>query len=257
MNKTVLIVLFLVLNLTSFSQINGEDEVYLSADLTNPKFNGGDLDKFYEFVNKNFDFTKVTKAGKLIAGFTINELGELKNIKVIQFVDVITATEIIRVLKLSPKWQPAMRNGKATSVDLKLPLDFKTNTIEKAYKQKEIAQHKTVDSLKFQELLTTSKSRGLESKPEYVGGMKAFSKYIANNFNMPSSKDFKGGKLLVQFVVEKDGTLTDFKILTDIGFGTAQEAIRVLQKSPMWIPAQQDGKLVRCSYTLPITLSGN
>jgi hypothetical protein len=107
------------------AQIGGEDEVYLNAEVINPTFNGGDLGKFYDFINKNFDFTKVTKKGKMVAAFTVTETGELKGIKIVQFLDVESAAEMIRVLKISPKWKPAVKLGKPVSVEIKIPLDFK------------------------------------------------------------------------------------------------------------------------------------
>lgn len=120
-----LIVLFLLFSSNLFAQIGGEDEVYLNGDRIEAKFNGGGLDKFYDYINANFDFSKVTKEGKMVTAFTVNELGEIKNIKVVQFVDVETATEIIRVLRNAPKWIPATRGGKPISVEIKFPLDFK------------------------------------------------------------------------------------------------------------------------------------
>jgi periplasmic protein TonB len=98
---------------------------------------------------------------------------------------------------------------------------------------------------------------GVEFAPEYPGGIQAFYKFIANNFYTPASKDFKGGKIYVQFVIEKDGSLVDFKVLRDAGFGTGKEAIRVLKLCEKWKAAMQNGKLVRCSYVLPISLQSN
>ena len=123
--KHFFFLLFFLTSFSGFSQIQGEDEVYLSSDRVEPTFNGGGLDKFYDYINKNFDFSKVTKPGRMITAFTINEAGEIKNIKVIQFVDVESATEIVRVLKSCPKWEPATRAGKQINVEIKFPLDFK------------------------------------------------------------------------------------------------------------------------------------
>lgn len=118
-------ILFFVLPISTIAQVGGEDEVYLSGDVINPKFKGGDLDNFYKFIGENFDYSKLTKKGKMVVAFTINENGELKNCKVLQFLDIDSATEILRVLKLSPKWTSAKKGGKSISVELKLPLDFK------------------------------------------------------------------------------------------------------------------------------------
>lgn len=97
----------------------------------------------------------------------------------------------------------------------------------------------------------------VESTPEYPGGVEAFSKFVAKNYRIPTDKNFKGGKVILSFVVEKDGYPTEFKIIKDPGFGSAEEAIRVIKKAKRWTPAQQNGKNVRCYYTLPIQLPSN
>jgi protein TonB len=94
---------------------------------------------------------------------------------------------------------------------------------------------------------------GIEQKPEFPGGIANFYKFVGNNFKAPEEEGLKG-KVLVTFVVEKDGSLTDIKVVRDIGFGTAAEAIRVLKKSPKWAPGEQNGKRVRVQYSLPITI---
>ena len=112
--------------------------------------------------------------------------------------------------------------------------------------QKEFSRIDDVTSLAF-----------VEFKPEYPGGMEAFYKHIAKNYKTPSDKDFKGGKLLITFVIEKDGSITDMKVIRDIGFGTGKEAIRVLKMSEKWKPAEQNGQKVRVQFSLPISLASN
>jgi periplasmic protein TonB len=96
-------------------------------------------------------------------------------------------------------------------------------------------------------------SAGIEVKPEYPGGLAKFYSFIKNNYQSPDEEGLNG-KVIVSFVVEKDGTLTDIKVLKDIGFGTGAEAIRVLKKCAKWTPAEQNGKKVRCSYQIPIAI---
>ena len=101
-------------------------------------------------------------------------------------------------------------------------------------------------------------SAGIEVKPEYPGGIDKFRSFIANNFTPPDDEEFKGGKIFVQFVVEKDGSLTDVKVVRDLGFGTKEEALRVFRMNKVrWSPAEQNGKKVRCSYMLPINVQSN
>jgi periplasmic protein TonB len=99
-------------------------------------------------------------------------------------------------------------------------------------------------------------SAGVEVKPEFPGGMDKFFKYVAQNFEVPEEDGFPGGRLIVSFTVEKDGSLTDIKVLRDIGYGTKASAEKVLRKCPRWTPAVQNGKNVRCSYQLPINIQG-
>lgn len=120
----VLIVLLFAFNL-SHAQLGGEDEVYLSGDLTEATFQGGDLNKFYDYIVKNFNTKTVEKKGQLIFSFTINDKGEVKNIKVLNDLGGTSALEVIRVLRASPKWEPAKRGGKPVSIDIKLPMNFK------------------------------------------------------------------------------------------------------------------------------------
>ena len=94
---------------------------------------------------------------------------------------------------------------------------------------------------------------GHEAKPDFPGGIQAFYTFVGNNFRMPDVKDAKG-KVIIIFTVEKDGSLTDIKSIRDIGYGTGEEAVRVLKLSPKWIPGEIDGKPVRVSYSLPITI---
>ncbi len=96
-------------------------------------------------------------------------------------------------------------------------------------------------------------SAGIEVKPEFPGGITAFYKFIGANYKTPDVAGLKG-KLIIAFVVDNDGSLTDIKVLRDIGFGTGTEAVRVLKLSPKWIPAVQNGKTVKCAYTLPINI---
>ncbi len=96
-------------------------------------------------------------------------------------------------------------------------------------------------------------SVGISIKPEFPGGMEAFYKYIGDSYRVPNTRG-TSGKVIVTFVVEKDGDLSDIKVIKDFGFGTGKEAVRILKKCPKWIPGEQDGKKVRVLYMLPINV---
>ena len=94
---------------------------------------------------------------------------------------------------------------------------------------------------------------GIEQKPEFPGGIEKFYLFVGKNYQAPEEEGLKG-KVYVTFVVEKDGSLTDIKVIRDIGYGTGKEAIRVLNKCHKWLPGEQNGKKVRVLYSLPITI---
>ena len=94
----------------------------------------------------------------------------------------------------------------------------------------------------------------VEEQPEPVGGIKAFLAYLSKNIEYPAAATRLGvtGKVFVQFVVEKDGSLTDIKVIKGIGAGCDEEAVRVLSNAPNWNPGKQRGVPVRVSKMVPI-----
>lgn len=102
---------------------------------------------------------------------------------------------------------------------------------------------------------TIYNSAGIETPADFPGGIDKFRSYIGNNFNTPDDENFPGGKVYVTFVVEKDGTLSDIKVPRDAGYGTGNEAIRVIKSCKIrWNAGEQNGKKVRMQFMLPITL---
>lgn len=100
----------------------------------------------------------------------------------------------------------------------------------------------------------------VETQPEYPGGDAARMKFLQENLKYPQMAKESGiqGTVYATFVVEKDGRITDVKILRGIGGGCDEEAIRVIKMMPKWKPGQQRGKGVRVQFNLPIkfTLQG-
>ncbi len=85
-------------------------------------------------------------------------------------------------------------------------------------------------------------------------GMSSFSKNFISKFRMIEIPKSNKVQVILSFVVEKDGSLTDIRVLRDPGYGAGKEAIRVLKSMPKWKPAKQDRHTVRSQFTLPITI---
>lgn len=87
------------------------------------------------------------------------------------------------------------------------------------------------------------------------GGMSAFYKYVGDKMKYPAQARRMGieGKVFVEFVINRDGSITDVKAIKGIGAGCDEEAVRVVQSAPPWNPGKQRGKPVRQRYVVPIT----
>ncbi|MFA6200538.1 MAG: TonB family protein [Bacteroidales bacterium] len=97
----------------------------------------------------------------------------------------------------------------------------------------------------------------VEKDAEFFGGYQDLLKYLAQSIKYPQQARETGtsGQVMLTFVVEKDGSITDIKILRDIGSGCGLEAMRVVKEMPKWQPAKQRGKVVRQQFVLPITFN--
>lgn len=94
----------------------------------------------------------------------------------------------------------------------------------------------------------------VEVMPSYPGDMTECYMFIARQMHYPEEAEEKGieGRVLIRFVVEKDGRLTNFEVIESPDPLLSNEALRVLKQMPKWIPAKNKGKDVRCRYSMPI-----
>jgi protein TonB len=100
--------------------------------------------------------------------------------------------------------------------------------------------------------LDTSK---LDKQPLFPGGIKNFYEYVGRNFEKPEFDEPQTFKVVVTFVIEKDGSMTDISVKENPGNGLDKEAIRVLKSlKTKWSPGIKNGQAVRTQYNLPITV---
>ena len=93
----------------------------------------------------------------------------------------------------------------------------------------------------------------VEQMPEFPGKEKAMMEFVTHNIHYPEEAKEKGieGRVFVGFVVEKDGSINEVKVLKGIGHGCDEEAVRVVKSMPKWKPGMQKGKPVRVHYQMP------
>jgi protein TonB len=99
----------------------------------------------------------------------------------------------------------------------------------------------------------------VEDDPQFPGGIQELMKYLQKNIKYPSICQEQGiqGRVIVQFVVEKDGSIADVQVIKAVNPYLDKEAVRVVSTMPKWSPGKQRGKPVRVRFTLPVTFRLN
>ena len=95
----------------------------------------------------------------------------------------------------------------------------------------------------------------VEQMPQYKGGDQALMDYLNKSIKYPVIAEENGiqGRVVCTFVVERDGPITDVKVVRSVDPSLDKEAVRVLKAMPKWIPGKQNGSAVRVKFTLPVT----
>lgn len=223
------------------------DYIEISQEKSLAQFPGGEPGwKAYLERNLNLDIPVSNGAdtGKHIVkvSFIVESTGKLSDIKIEQDPGFGTATEVIRLLQNGPNWKPAVENGKpitsrcSRSVtfvvsDESEPVQVKDVVLEKLYAQTDVP-------------------------PSFPGGMSAWAKYLQRNLDADLVKRKGGppGKYTVQvtFIVDENGMVSTIRA-NDPGYGTKEEAIRMIAKGPNWKPALVKGKKVAAEHKLSIS----
>ena len=207
--------------------------------------------------------------GRVFVSFVIEKDGSVSNVKVLRGIGGGCDEEAARVISSMPKWKPGKQKGKPVRVSYQIPIMFKLGQTNDEYKTtvKTVVagddEHSwktstaTIPDNPAKEKKQPDKNgvyQIVEEMPMFPGGEQAMLDYVSKNVVYPKEAQEKGisGRVFVGFIVEKDGSVSEVKVLRGIGGGCDEESIRVVKAMPKWKPGKQDGKPVRVSYQLPI-----
>ena len=197
-----------------------------------------------EAVNKQFD--SVGNYQKLLLNFASNKstIALASNLNYL-----ITKKRLIMMTKKESRFKMMFKVLIVSVICALLLFVFSAETIAQ----------KVNDKSDYDKMIFKSMNDSTEKQPEYPGGIEEFYKLVGMNFKMPAdvSKLKLNDKAIIEFMVETDGSLSEFKIVKDLGCGIGNEAIRVIKLSPKWIPGSIDGKPARVLYRMPITIQLN
>ena len=95
----------------------------------------------------------------------------------------------------------------------------------------------------------------VEQMPSFMGNDDALYAFVSKNIIYPlkAKENNIEGRVVVRFIIEKDGNLSNIEILRKLGFGCDEEVIRLIKSMPKWFPGKQNGKPVRVHFTMPIS----
>lgn len=95
----------------------------------------------------------------------------------------------------------------------------------------------------------------VEEMPQFPGGPSALFEYLSKNVNYPEDAEQSGvqGRVVLSFIIDNDGSVTDIKVQKSLFPSLDAEAVRVVKTMPKWVPGKQDGFYVRVKYNVPVT----
>ncbi len=223
-------------------------EVFVDS-VIHPKFPGGD-EALMQYLSENLVYPPTLQEkrfkGKVLVQFVVETDGSISNVEVVRSLYKDLDEEVVRVIKNMPKWIPAEQDGKAIREYYKLPISF------------ELADNSTTTDSSSNNTIQEENERvfvEVEQLPEFPGGKKAFIQYLNENLVYPKSAYERKveGKVVVSFVVEADGSITNVKVANSVDEDLDKEAVRVVKAMPKWIPGKHKGKAVPVLFRcLPI-----
>jgi len=212
--------------------------IYNDAE-TPAQFPGG-ISELYKFIGANLQYPDLAKSlniqGRVLMSFVVEKDGSLSNFTVLRGPLPEVNAEALRVMKLSPKWSPGKQGGEVVRQLYSIPINFTLKDTTKA----------------APEVFSP-----VEIAADFPGGVEALYKWLSKNIKYPLSAREANiqGKVTITFVIEKDGSLSNFKIVKGVSYAIDEEALRVMKLSPKWKPGMQNGRPVREQYTMPINFS--
>ena len=222
------------------------DTIYLSSEQL-PEFPGGQQAMF-QYIADNVEYPVFARMngiqGRTICQFVVNKSGSLSDIKILKSSgNNELDEEAVNVIASMPKWIPGRSAGEIVRVKYTIPVTFKI-----------AAQVPTNDSLVIS--TDTTIHAIVNQMPEFPGGQQALFDYLANNIRYPNKANGAQGRVIITFVVEQDGSISNVEIAKSAGNKWLdREGIQLIKSMPKWKPGVLKGKVVRVKYSVPITFS--
>ena len=211
-----------------------------------------------KFIGKNIKYP--TQAlengiqGRVIVQMVVTKEGDIAESMVVRGVDPLLDAEALRVINSMPKWKPGKQRGEAVNVKYTIPVNFRLSSSDGEVKEVKNQEGETVGA----GIQTRVDENGIhmvcEEMPEFTGGMRECMNFLSKNIKYPTTAQENGiqGRVIVQFVVNTDGSIVEPKVVRGVDPELDAEALRVISIMPKWKPGKQKGEAVRVKYTIPV-----
>ena len=217
-----------------------------------------------EYLNSEIQYPEEAKvnniSGLVYAYFEIDRKGRVQNARIIDGIGEPFDKEVLEAIKNMPDWEPAHSMGKNLVMQILMPISFAQRTSKEDAKQ--FIQRVGVPSDLKTKMVEKSgtdpiSNKDVDKKPYFPGGEKVRIQYLNDIIDYPEKALSEGveGVVYVQFTVEKDGSITNAKVLKGIGSGCDKEALEVIKNMPDWEPGKKDGEPVRTQLNMPVKFS--
>ena len=219
-----------------------------------PEFVGGMAECMkYLAANVKYPTEAIEKGiqGRVIVQMVVTKEGYIADTKIARGIDPLLDAEALRVVSSMPKWKPGKQRGQAVNVMYTLPVMFR---LDGDADKKEAATPKEADTQTEAKVDENTIFQVVQEMPEFPGGMAECMKWLGKNVKYPATAMEKGvqGRVIIQFVVNRDGSISEASVARGIDPDLDKEALRVVSAMPNWIPGKQRGQAVRVKYTLPV-----
>lgn len=223
----------------------------------------GGLPALLKYLTENFHYPKDAKEkgieGQVLVSFWVESDGSIIDVSASSYAgaDRSLIKEAIQLVRRMPSWDPGMKAGKLIRGNYNLLVNFSLNNDKSTADNKAANQSPFAlkGPLKTEE--AKDKQQIMKSLPSFPGGETALDRYIKDNLkyrDVPAYKKGLSSSVIVEFVVESDGTLTDFDVVHHLDSLHDNEALRVAKNMPKWTPApKENGRLDVCICALTIS----
>ena len=276
MKKLLFVIATLVLGI---NMAYGQEKKVYDVVEQMPHFPGGDA-ALMQFLRENIKYPETAEKhgiqGRVICTFVVEDDGSVTNVQILRSVDDLLDKEAVRMIQAMPKWVPGKQNGEPVFVKYTLPITFKLDTPKSQPHMVKVVDAVVPDTTPVS---TTKVFDVVEQMPQFgsytykkftpdpqnpqkgtyvtktESGTAGLLAFLNRNVKYPVKAEENGiqGRVLCSFVVERDGSITEVKVIRSVDPSLDKEAVRVIQSMPNWIPGMQKGQPVRVKFTLPVT----